>query len=283
MRTVENFIRALGVAAVVVGLSTPVVAQSLDSSSSWLQGFDDWISELSEVKATDFQWSVGAGMGVAPDYAGGDNYKALGLPLFQIRLRDKLTVDPLGVRFRIWRSDCCRFRLFAGMSESRGADKDTPVAKLPDVDRGVNLGFVFEGRIVGPLAFRLNGRKEVAGGHGGVTMSPSLGVILRTKDQTYSVIPEIATTWANGRYMNAFFGVTPAGATVSGLAPFAASSGFREVSLRLTSTYRFNENWTMIGRLQASRLTGDAKRSSIVRQAGDEDQGLIGFGFLYTF
>lgn len=135
----------------------------------------------------------------------------MALPLFQVRLRDKLTIDPLGVRFRIWRSDYCRFLLFAGLSESRSADASSPVSRLPNIDSGMNLGFLFEGRIAGPLAFRVNGRKEVAGGHGGLTLAPSLGVIVRNKSGTYSVIPEVAATWANGSYMQSFFGVTPAG------------------------------------------------------------------------
>lgn len=280
MKRLTNCLHALCAGFLLVH---PAFAQPLESSASWLQGFDDWISELSEIKANDFQWSVGGGLGATPDYPGGDNYETVALPFFQVRLRDKFTLDPLGARFRIWRSDCCRFRLFAGLSESRSADSSSPVSRLPDVDRGLNLGFIFEGRIAGPVAFRLNGRKEVAGGHSGVTLAPALGVILRNKSGSYSVIPEVAATWANGRYMRAFFGVTPAGATASGLTPFAAGSGIREVALRLTSTYRLDERWTMIGRLQAAHLTGDAKRSSIVRQAGDANQGLIGFGFLYTF
>ena len=279
----NDLAKSFRVFCAAVLFASPSAAQPFESSATWLQGFDDWISELSQVKATDFQWSVGAGMGTAPDFPGGDNYETVALPLFQVRLRDKLTIDPLGVRFRIWRSDCCRFRLFAGLSESRSADASSPVNRLPDIDRGMNLGFVFESRIAGPLAFRVNGRKEVAGGHGGLTLAPSLGVIVRNKSGTYSVIPELAATWANGRYMQSFFGVTPAGAVASGLAPFSAGAGLREVALRLTTTYRISEQWTIIGRMQAAHLTGDAKRSSIVRQSGDANQGLVGFGILYTF
>jgi outer membrane scaffolding protein for murein synthesis (MipA/OmpV family) len=97
------------------------------------------------------------------------------------------------------------------------------------------------------------------------------------------MIPELAVTWADGRYMESFFGVTPAGAAASGLAPFDAGAGFRDLALRITTTYRLDEHWTMIGRLQAARLLGSARRSSIVRQAGEANQGLIGFGFLYSF
>lgn len=261
----------------------PLHAQPFETSTSWLQGFDDWISEIGQMKAKDFQFSIGAGMGLTPDYPGSDKYQAVALPLFQIRYKDKLSVDPLGIRFRVWRSDCCRLRLVLGLSESRGADMDSPVAKLTDVDRGMNTGFIFEGRIAGPLAFRLNARQEVSGGHSGATISPALGLVLGNRARTYSVIPEVAITWASANYMNAFFDVSRTGSLASGLQPFDASSGFRDIAFRVTATYRFNEDWMGLVRLQADQLLNDAKRSSITRQTGDSFQGLFGFGFMYTF
>jgi outer membrane protein len=248
-----------------------------------LQGFDDWINEIGAMKVEDFQFSLGGGVGMTTDYQGSDRYETVGLPLFQVRYKDKLTVDPLGIRFRVWRSSCCRARLVLGLAESRGADMASPVARLPDVDRGLNVGFVFEGRIAGPFAFRFNARQEVAGGHSGMTLAPAIGVVLRDKSQTYSVIPELALTWASNDYMDAFFSVTPGGAAASGLRPFNATPGLRDASLRVTATYRLDENWMVIGRLQGSKLLSDAKRSSVTRQTGDSFQGLIGAGFMYTF
>jgi outer membrane scaffolding protein for murein synthesis (MipA/OmpV family) len=57
----------------------------------------------------------------------------------------------------------------------------------------------------------------------------------------------------------------------------------RDVSLRLTATYKLDEDWMVVGRLQGSKLLSDAKRSSITQQTGDSFQGLAGFGFMYTF
>ncbi|MDX2142663.1 MAG: MipA/OmpV family protein [Rhodospirillaceae bacterium] len=273
----------LTAAAVIAASATAALAQPFETSTSWLQGFDDWISEIGAMKATDFQFSLGTGVGLTTDYPGSDRYKAVALPLFQVRYKDKLTVDPLGIRFRVWRNSCCRARLVIGLSESRGADMASPVSRLPDVDRGMNVGFIFEGRIAGPLAFRFNARQEVAGGHSGMTLSPALGVVLRDKAQTYSVIPELALTWASSDYMDSFFSVTPMGAAVSGLRAFNATPGLRDVSLRLTATRKISEDWMVVGRLQGSKLLGDAKRSSITQQTGDSFQGIAGFGFMYTF
>ena len=96
-------------------------------------------------------------------------------------------------------------------------------------------------------------------------------------------IPELALTWANGTFMDKFFSVTPADALASGLPVFNASAGMREAALRLTATYRIDEDWTLIARGQAAHLLGDAGRSPVTRPNGSRFQGLVGAGVLYTF
>lgn len=270
--------RCLIVLAVALNVAPAAQAQNFNDATVF-EGIDDWLGDMFDFRAEDMTFGLGVATGFAPDYPGSDRYKNVTLPVFQLRYKDKFTLDPLGARLRVWKSDCCRLRAVLSLSESRQADQGTPTSRLPDVDRGINTGFIFEGRIYGPFAFRLNARKEIAGGHGGVTISPAVGVILRNKADTYSVIPEIALTWGNGKYMDAFFSITPLGAA-SGLPLYDADSGPREVSARLTATYRFNQDWMLIGRAQASRLVSDAKRSPLV---ADKFQGLLGMGVMYTF
>ncbi|MBL8630079.1 MAG: MipA/OmpV family protein [Rhodospirillaceae bacterium] len=274
----------LAAAVFLLASQVPARAQNLvSSSSSWLDGFDEWLDEIGQGKREHWQFGIGAGLGTAPDYPGGDNYDTLALPVFQIKYKDQITLDPLGLRVRVWKKESWRLRLVMGLSESRKAQASSPVSLLPGTGRGLNGGFVLEGQIAGPVAFRLNARKEFAGGHAGTTVTPSLGVVLRDKKDTFSFIPEVALTWGNGRYMDAFFSVTPQGSAVSGLGIYDASAGFREAAARLTASYRFNEDWMVVTRFQASQLLKEAKRSSIVRQAGDSFQGLVGVGVMYTF
>ena len=138
----RNSLKVFAAALLLVTLTvnaSAVRAQSFSSGSAgWFDGFDDWLSDLGDIKVEDFQFSLGAGVGLAPDFPGGNEYKAVALPFFQIRYKDTLTVDPLGLRLRVWKNDCCRLRLFAGLAESRHASKGTPVDALPNVGRGMN-------------------------------------------------------------------------------------------------------------------------------------------------
>jgi len=262
----------------------PAAAQRLTTESPFSNDGRGWLDELSdiEIDAEDFAYTVGVGIGITPDFPGADKHKFGALPLFQINYKDVVTLNPLGLRVRAWRNDRMRLRIGVGLSQGRSADDESPVSLLPKVKMGGNVDATLEGRIVGPLAFRLNAKQGFAGGHKGTTLSSSLGFVWRKKDK-YSVIPEISLTWAGHNYMDAFFTVTPAGAAASGLTAYDAGAGFHDVALRVVGQYEFNEHWSVLARAEAAKLLGDARDSSIVREAGKPNQGSLGLGVLYTF
>lgn len=280
----SSFARFLLSAALVLLAAAPAAAQRLTTDSPFSNDGRSWLEELSdiEINAEDFAYTVGVGIGVTPDFPGSGEHKLGALPLFQVNYKDVVTLNPLGLRVRAWRNDRVRLRLGIGLSQGRSADDESPVSLLPKVKMGGSLDATLEGRIVGPVAFRLNAKQGFAGGHKGTTLSSSLGVVWREKDK-FSVIPEIALTWAGNNYMDAFFTVTPAGAAASGLSAYDAGAGFRDVALRVLAQYHFNTHWSVLVRGEAAKLLGDARDSSIVREAGKANQGTLGLGVLYTF
>jgi outer membrane protein len=275
--------RALCVGAVLAASVSPAQAELLEPSDGWLRGFDDWFTEFLARPEKKFELTLGAGVGAITDYRGSAKDGLKVAPLFRLRLYDKVTIDPMGIRVRLSSWDCCRLIAVVGRSEKRSAPDGDPVSLLPRVGAGVNVGMMFEGIVWGPLAFRVNARKEISNGHSGATVQPALGVVIRDTAETYSLIPEIAVSWADGKYMDSFFSVTPAGAAASGFTPYDAGSGIRDVLFRVTASYRFAPKWTVIARAQYSRLLGDARDSTIVRQGGSPNQHLAGVGVAYTF
>ncbi|PHY01604.1 MAG: hypothetical protein CK529_01815 [Rhodospirillaceae bacterium] len=53
--------------ALLVSQASIAWAQPFEISNSWLEGFDDWASEIGNMKAEDFQFSLGVGVGITPD------------------------------------------------------------------------------------------------------------------------------------------------------------------------------------------------------------------------
>lgn len=258
-------------------------AQGWDFGSleSAYDDFADYLSEMGEFSAQDWTVRVGAGTGFAPDFNGSDQYELKGLPIFQIRYKDDIWIDPLGVRVKVLGWDCCRLLVQTGIASGRSPDKDSRAFLLPDVSTGVDVGLTLEGRLAKFFAFRLRARQEIAGGHGGTSFAASIGSIIRT--ESWEFIPEVGTEWRSDDYMDAYYGVPTSATAATGYAAYNPGSGLEDITIRLTSRYEMDEHWQFIMRTEASYLLSEAKNTPFVQQDGDSFQGLFGVGVLYTF
>lgn len=264
-------------------ITRDVQAQGWDFGSleSAYDDFADYLSEMGEFSGQDWTVRVGAGAGFVPDYNGSNQYELKGLPIFQVRYRDDIWIDPLGARVKVWSMDCCRLLLQANIASGRSPDKDSRVARLPDFSTGAEVGFTFEGQLAKFFAFRLRARQEIAGGHGGTSFAASIGSIIRT--DSFELIPEIGTEWRSNDYMDAYYGIPASATAATGYAAYNPGSGLEDVTFRLTSRYELDEQWQLIMRGEAGFLLSEAKNTPFVQQDGDSFQGLFGVGVIYTF
>lgn len=254
---------------------------NLDALESAYDDFSDYLSEMGKFSDEDWRVRVGAAIGTTPDFSGSDRYEIRALPVFQIRYKDDVWIDPLGVRVKVWSNECCRLLAQAGISTGRNPRVDSKAFLLPDISTGADVGVTFEGRVARFVAFRLRARHEVAGGHGGMGLSAAVGTIIRTGP--FEFIPEIATEWKNGTYMNAYYGVPLIATAATGYNAYSPGAGFEEAAVRLTSFYDLSEKWQLVVRGEAKLLLSEAKNAPFVEQDGDDFQGLFGMGILYTF
>jgi outer membrane scaffolding protein for murein synthesis (MipA/OmpV family) len=63
-------------------------------------------------------------------------------------------------------------------------------------------------------------------------------------------------------------GVNAQQAAASGLPPFNAESGVQRAGAFVQSAYRISDEWTAFGRLESTRLRGDAAGSPVVERKG---------------
>ncbi len=94
----------------------------------------------------------------------------------------------------------------------------------------------------------------------------------------------VSTTFASGRYNDAFFGVSNAQSRQSRFSydEYKAGSGFKDVSFSTNVTWAMNDNLSFVVLGGYSRLTGPAADSPLVRK-GSKNQGMLGLGFVYAF
>ncbi len=170
--------------------------------------------------------------------------------------------------------------------------RDDRVKALGELDAAIEPGAFFgvtkSGVLHGYdfLSARLDVTHDVADTHDSTIISPNLeyGTPL---SQTIFVGASLSAEHVGGGFANTYFSVTPAGAFASGLAPYDADGGWKNVRGTLLGTFSLSGDLRkgaaifVVG--SYSKLLGDFKRSPIVRDAGDADQWFGAIGLSYTF
>ncbi|MEM6903381.1 MAG: MipA/OmpV family protein [Pseudomonadota bacterium] len=233
---------------------------------------------------------VGAGVGMAPEYEGSEDYDIIPLVVgragwngFGVELRGLgAAVDLLPSR----RFDAGPVINFRG---GRDDDVDNDViARLREIDDAVEVGgflrynldpsFLQDDR----LSFEIDILSDVSDTHDGVIAGIGAAYSWRPTEQL-GVILDISTRYASSDYMETYFTVDAGNSALSGLPIFEADSGFKDVGLGATLTYDFGERWGALARLGYTQLLADAADSPIVDDEGSSSQFLAAIGITYRF
>ncbi|KQU47410.1 hypothetical protein ASG67_14225 [Sphingomonas sp. Leaf339] len=120
------------------------------------------------------------------------------------------------------------------------------------------------------------------GGHKGWIGSVGADYVVRDRDDwLVSVGPR--ATLGDRRYHRAYFGVTPAASTASGLPAFDAGGGLQAVGVTAGALRQMGPRWGLMGYAKYDRLVSDAARSPIVRADGSRNQSSGGLALMWTF
>jgi outer membrane protein len=237
-----------------------------------------------------------------PDYVGSDEYTVVPGP--EVRgTFDGFNFETVGTSFDVDlirdndRSVDLQFGPVIGLNLNRTSDlngfKDARVAALGKLKRAVEVGAYVGVAKTGivtsaydTLAFSVSVQKDVAGAHESFIIAPTLDYGTPLSKRTY-VDLSASAQFVGDRYNRYYFGVGPAGASVSGLSSFGAKGGLEQVGLTLTALQSLSSDlrkgWSLVTAIGYTRLTGDAARSPIVSVAGDRNQWLAALGVSYAF
>ena len=248
----------------------------------------------------DFQGSVGVAAGVVPDYGGSNDYAAAALPLIDIRQPGFLFIEGASVNpndglatvgwnalnFTYAAGSEEKFRLSLGplarYSGGRDQEDNDALNGLGDIDGSVGAGGFLEAS-AGPWSADVTIVSQDAGDGGdGILVAFGAQYTARVNDG-FIVSTGISSSWADDDYMQGFYGVTSGQAAGSGLAPFDADSGLKDVGVQLGASYEMAENWLVSGQVGYQRLLNDAADSPLVDDAGSPHQFRALLGVAYRF
>lgn len=266
-------------AAVIAQVATP----SADSGGSSASQVRSAVANTPGVEPeTPSRWVVrlGAGVGVAPEYLGADNYEPVPMPLVEIEYANRaflrasgtpLTVEgdgtmPQGLGVYLYRSPNWAFGPRLTLDLGRDNDEDPLLAGTADVDTEVEVGLFWD-FYAGPWNFGGDFRQGVGAGdnsHEGFLASIHVAYGGRLS-QTQFVLGGVDVTYAGGNYMRTYFNQ----------GGFVAGAGIRDASAYLTFQQDFTDE--IFGRLmvRGRRLFSDAS-SSPVSDPNSDNQFYIG-------
>jgi outer membrane protein len=235
---------------------------------------------------------LGLGPSMTPRYEGDNNYKFSVIPAISLRYKDLVEVNNNEVRLiafnRMFNADTgndatgnLRVGPTVSVDFGRAEDDSPDLTGLGGISTSLELG-AFISYTQGPMRLRARARHDIMSGHGGGTMRLDAAyTIFQAAPVALGV--NVTSTWATGKYMQSYFGVSPAQSAASGLPVFDANSGFKDVGVELTSNYIFASQWALVSNVGYKRLMGDAKNSPLVRQRGSANQMAFQAFVVYSF
>jgi outer membrane scaffolding protein for murein synthesis (MipA/OmpV family) len=272
------------IAAGALLLASPAVAQDAASEPSVFDG--DYLS-------------IGAGAAYGPSYAGSDDYVVYPVPLVQGSFHG-VGIDPrsggLALDFILDPDKGTGFNL--GVAARVRMDrahkiKDPVVRSLGKLDTAVEVGptaGVTIAQVLNPydsLTFTTDALWDVAGAHKGMVVDPSVSYFTPLSRGIAASL-SLSAEYADGKFADYYYTISPAGSAASGLPVFNAGSGFTRAGANVLLGFDLDGNLENGGLALVvvggySRMLGDAKRSPVTSIRGSADQwlGAVGLGFTF--
>jgi outer membrane protein len=235
---------------------------------------------------------VGGVAAAVPDYEGSDDYSFVLAPMIQYKFDGSNRYAQLianKLYFNVLNQENWEFGPMGIYRSGRDDDVDDEIVKLmKEVDDSFEVGaFLGYAKKFGNnprhrMNIHLDVTQDLSDGHEGLVASFS-GIYWKPVAEAWDIGFGGNVTYASDDYMSAFFDVSASDATITGLQPFKAEEGFKDLGVKLMGMYHLSKSWHVAGGLQYKKLLGDAEDSPVVDKRGDANQLLAGLALLYSW
>jgi outer membrane protein len=247
---------------------------------------DSLVTQLEKVGEGPMELRLGFGPVLTVPDTGKAKFHAF-VPLVSFRYHDWFVVEETQMRADVVGNDSALGQagfhggpmLKVDFGRKRLNDADTQ--KLGQVSTSLEVG-AYAVYAYGPARVRVRARQDVSDGHGGAIVEMDLRSGL-FRSGNFGLGAGILATWTSRKYMQSFFGVTPAESLETHLPVFNAHAGFKDVSVGLSGEYKISRHWSTIASVQYVYLLNDAYMSPIPRTRGLGGRTNMGVFALYTF
>ncbi len=225
--------------------------------------------------------SVGLGVGRQPTYVGSPNERTTPVPLLSVRyhhpIHGTIAFNPRGLSWTSPEQASFRVGVIVGFDlgrEARGVGAD-PFVTGDDGLRGMgDIESTAEGGVlIGYRLVTLSVRKAIGDrGHAGLVADMSFDWS-RDLSEKIGLSLGAGTRWADQKYQQAYFGVTPAQAAASRFSRFTPAEGFVQCNVNIGLEYRLTEAWSAQLGATYAQLIEEARSSPLA----EEPNGITAF------
>jgi len=255
----------------------PAAAQTPSPLANWQYSVGEVLMKLGG-PLPDWRVTLGAGAEMEPIYEGSKRYAVTPSVVIDVRYKDiAFLSDGEGLGVNLLRGRTYR----AGIAIDYDLGRDHHVHhRLTGIG---NVGVAPEAKLFAeyfllPFVYRIDIRRGL-GGHDGVIGDLGAYVPLPVAKNTY-VFTGPSITFADTRYMRAYFGISPAQASRSQFSAFDAHGGLDRAGWGVTAAYTYNKHLVFQVQGAWEYMLGDAGRSPIVEE---KSQVAVGANVIYRF
>lgn len=222
--------------------------------------------------------SLGGGISHAPSYEGSANNRRRFLPLLEASYNNgKLFISPTrGIGYNFSDNRNLQYGPRLSLEHGRKQNVDAHLFGMGDISRTADLGAFINWRFApwylsSALSASSHGTHFELGG--GINVPLSAADRLRLGANL---------NWGDSKYIQTYFGVTPAQAAASGntLTAYNASAGVKDYALTANWAHSFSKKWFSSTGVSHKRLTGSAQHSPLtLRRTANSFNFLVGYRF----
>lgn len=266
-------------ASLISGGAKPVTADVFDTAISTVaNGFDYLWPD--DVKLEDFNFRLGYGFGLTPDYEGSDDFRFLNVPLVEINYKNKLVLQNTKLRYNLLTHKLFRLGPLINYKFGREEKRNSALTGMGDEKDALEVGVFFDGKKNG---FIYSGDIRHGLGAGlGISGRIILGHGIY-QDEKFMALAAVQLKWGGDATNRELFGISQQQSLTTGMDAFDPDGGLSSAGLNFYGRYQIGKNLRIEGITGYSLITGKAADSPLVKDFGSRNQFIMGIGARINF
>ncbi len=262
-----------------LGVAKADVSDVMDSAWGTISSGFDYIWPSGR-EMQDFEFRLGLGTGIMPDYIGSNNYSWKFVPLIDIRFKDIWAIQGTKFRVNLLKNKNIKFGPTLKYHSGRGENKNPALKGMGSIGATMQAGGFLELKSK-YVIFNADLRQSFGSGQGS-SLVLLLAHGIYQKDE-FTLGMGYRFKWGSKGHNLTNFGITQTQSTATGLYSFTPGGGFNNGSANLIGRYQLSNHTRIEGLISMGLMMGSSGSSPLVTIEGGEFQLTAGFGFRAAF